>query len=596
VPAISPIVDVDVKAIERMLERAQPLLLPEDLALINGLADTLARVTKLVRARGSTIARLRRLFGLSGSEKTRDVVGPSETTGLATPAVEYRPGVGPAAVSTPSGDASNGAVTPPAADVGTPGAQATPDTAPTPPEKRKRKGHGRVAAADYLAAEHIPVPHESLRPGDPCQRCERGKLYELKQPAPILRIVGQAPLVATCWDCERLRCATCGNVSTARAPNEAQGEKYDETAVSMIAIVHYGAGMPFHRLDHLQRDLDTPLPASTQWDLVNEAVALVEPAYDELVRAAAQGKVLHNDDSYMRILELMGKRRAKLLASGQLPDPERTGLFTTAVVSIVPAIGAIALFFTGRKHAGENLALVLDKRAKNLPPPIQMGDALTRNRPEGHEVIDSNCIAHGRRKIVDEIDNYPVECRFLLERLALVYKCDDECKVRGDSDEERLLAHQTTSAPLMEEVRATMAAELAEKRVEPNSDLGVAFNYFLKRWEKFTLFLRKPGAPLDNNIAERALKMTIRHRKASLFYRSQRGAHVGDVFMTLIHTAELHHQNPSAYLTALQRNDKAVAEKPADWMPWNYRRTLADLNAEVRPVPAMPDAAIPLAA
>ena len=523
-------------------------------------------------------------------------MGPSETTGPAPPAVEPPPGVGPAAVSTPSGDASHGAVTPPAANVGPLGAPATQDTAPTPPEKRKRKGHGRVAAADYLAADHLAVPHEALHPGDPCLRCERGKLYGLKRPAPIVRIVGQPPLGATCWDCERLRCATCGFVYTARAPTEAQGEKYDETAISMIAIVHYGAGMPFHRLDHLQRDLDTPLPASTQWDLVNEGAALVEPAYDELVRTAAQGKVLHNDDSYMRILELMGKRRAKLLASGQLPDPERTGLFTTAVVSIVPAIGTIALFFTGRKHAGENLALVLDKRAKNLPPPIQMGDALTRNLPLGHQVIDSNCIAHGRRKIVDEIDNYPVECRFLLERFALVYKLDKECKVRGDSDEERLLAHQTTSAPLMEEVRAKMAAALAGKRIEPNSDLGLAFNYFLKRWPKFTLFLRKPGAPLDNNIAERALKLTIRHRKASLFYRSQRGAHVGDVFMTLIHTAELHHQNPSDYLTALQRNDKAVAEKPADWMPWNYRRTLADLKAEARRVPAMPDAAMPLAA
>jgi transposase len=593
-PTVSPIIDVDLKAIEGMLERAQLLLLPEDFGLIKGVVDTLARVTKLVRARGSTIARLRRLFGLSGSEKTRDVVGPSETTGPAPPAVEHAPGVGPAAEATLGGDASHGAVTPPAADVGPLGAQATPDTAPTPPEKRK--GHGRVAAADYLAAKHIPVPHESLHPGDPCRRCERGNVYSLQKPSPIVRLVGQPPLVATCWDCQRLRCAACGFIYAARAPNEAQGPKYDETAVSMIANVHYGAGMPFHRLDHLQRNLDTPLPASTQWDLVNEAVALVEPAYDELVRAAAQGKVLHNDDSYMRILALMGKRRAKLLASGELPDPERTGLFTTAVVSIVPAIGAIALFFTGRKHAGENLALVLDKRAKTLPPPIQMGDALTRNRPEGHEVIDSNCIAHGRRKIVDEIDNYPVECRFLLERFALVYKLDDECKVRGDSDEERLLAHQTTSAPLMEEVRARMAAELAEKRIEPNSDLGVAFNYFLKRWEKFTLFLRKPGAPLDNNIAERALKMTIRHRKASLFYRSQRGAHVGDVFMTLIHTAELHHQNPSEYLTALQRNHKAVAETPADWMPWNYRRTLADLKAEARLAMAMPEAILPLAA
>jgi len=595
VPTVSPIVDVDLKVIEGVLERAQPLLLAEDFDIIKGVVDTLVQVTKLVRKRGSTIARLRRLFGLSGSEKTRDVVGPPETTGPSSPAVEQAPGVEPVAAPTPGGDASNGDVTPPTADVGTLGAQATPDPEPTPPAKKKGKGHGRVAAADYLAAEHIHVPHESLQPGDPCPRCERGHVYHLK-PTPIVRIVGQAPLVAMCWDCERLRCGACGFLYTARAPQEAQGEKYDETAVSMIAIVHYGAGMPFHRLDHLQRDLDTPLPASTQWDLADEGADLVEPVRNELLRIAAQGKLMHNDDSYMRILELMGKRRAKLLVSGMLPDPERTGIFTTAVVCIVPDIGTIALFFTGRKHAGENLALVLDKRAKDLPPPIQMGDALSRNLPLGHEVIASNCLAHGRRKIVDEIDNYPVECRFIIERFALVYKLDDECKARGASDEERLLAHQTSSAPLMAEVRAYMAAELAEKRIESNSDLGQAFNYFLKRWDNFTLFLRKPGAPLDNNIAERALKMTIRHRKGSLFYRTQRGAHVGDVFMTLIHTAELHHQNPYDYLTALQRNYKAVAEKPADWMPWNYKHTLANLKAEARQAPAMPDASMPLAA
>lgn len=579
--AAPTVVDVDLKAIERMLERAQPLLLAEDFELIQGLVDTLVRVTKLVRERGSSINRLRRLFGLSGSEKFRDLVGSSEATGISRPDARM-PGDGPAPASESSGEIGK--------------LVETTDVEPAPSEKVKRKGHGRVAAVDYRAAQHIAVAHETLQAGDRCSRCARGNLYRLQRPAPILRIVGQPPLAATCWDCERLRCATCGVTYAARAPEEAQGPKYEETAISMMVILRYGAGMPFNRLEHLQRDLETPLPASTQWDFINEAVALIEPAYDELKRVAAQGHVLHNDDSYMRILEFMGKRRAKLVASGKLPDPERTGLFTTAIVSLVAGVGTIALFFTGRKHAGENLATVLEKRAKDLPTPIHMGDALTRNLPKGHDVIGSNCISHGRRKVVDEMGNYPIECRFLLERLALVYKIDDDCKTRGLSDPQRLLEHQTRSAPLMEEVRVRMTAELEEKRIEPNSDLGQAFNYFLKRWEKFTLFLRLPGAPLDNNIAERALKMTIRNRKASLFYRSQRGAHVGDVFMTLIHTAELHGENPFEYLTELQRNYKAVAEKPADWMPWNYRRTLADLKSELRQAPATPDATEHLAA
>jgi hypothetical protein len=352
--------------------------------------------------------------------------------------------------------------------------------------------------------------------------------------------------------------------------------------------------MPLNRLDHLQRDLKTPVPSSTQWDVVKERVELVRPVYDELVRLAAQGSVVHNDDSYMRILQFMGKRRAFLLKKGQLPDPERTGLFTTAIVSIAPERPAIALFFTGRKHAGENLADVLRKRAAELSPPIQMGDALTRNVPDGHKVIESNGLAHGRRKIVDEIENDPAACRYLLERLGLVYEVDETCRQEKLSDQERLSRHQRQSAPVMAEIRQWMQEQFDKKRIEPNSGLGQAFNYLLKRWDKFTLFLQKPGAPLDNNVCERALKMAIQHRNNSLFYRSTRGAQVGDVYMTLLHTAQLHGENPFDYLTALQRHEKAVAEKPGEWLPWTYKDTLARMGVnEVLPSSSHPQAPSP---
>jgi transposase len=88
-----------------------------------------------------------------------------------------------------------------------------------------------------------------------------------------------------------------------------------------------------------------------------------------------------------------------------------------------------------------------------------------------------------------------------------------------------------------------------------------------------------PGAPLDNNVCERILKKAILHRKNALFYRTLNGAHVGDVFMSLIHTAELNQIAPFEYLVALQRNAAAVAANPADWMPWDYKATLAQRNA-----------------
>jgi hypothetical protein len=135
----------------------------------------------------------------------------------------------------------------------------------------------------------------------------------------------------------------------------------------------------------------------------------------------------------------------------------------------------------------------------------------------------------------------------------------------------------------MEELHQWMTAQLKGKLIEPNSGLGKAFNYFLKRWSNFTLFLRVVGAPLDNNAAERALKMAIKHRKASLFYRSMRGARVGDIYMSLIYTARLHNVNAFEYLTELQRNYKQVAEHPEDWLPWNFRETLARSRGRTSP-------------
>ncbi len=113
--------------------------------------------------------------------------------------------------------------------------------------------------------------------------------------------------------------------------------------------------------------------------------------------------------------------------------------------------------------------------------------------------------------------------------------------------------------------------------------MGAAIAYMLTHWTKLTLFLRVPGAPLDNNLCERALKKVILHRKNALFYKSLAGARVGDVFMSLIHMAELNGIAPFEYLVALQRHHQEVALDPSDWLPWNYEATLAELQARASP-------------
>jgi transposase len=444
--------------------------------------------------------------------------------------------------------------------------------------RQKPPGHGRNGAAAYRGANKVKVAHAELQRGDQCPACDKGKVYLLPKPAVIVRIAGMAPLAATVYECEQFRCNLCGEVFPARPPPEVGDEKYDATAAAMIALLKYGAGVPFTRIEKLEQGFGIPLPASTQWEVVSRAAKLVAPAHEGLIDEAAQGDVVHNDDTSMKILELTEESRREILSSvGEEKDTDgRTGVFTSGIVATRQG-HRIALFFTGPKHAGENLSDVLRRRAADLQPPIQMCDALSRNEPGELRTVVSNCLAHGRRQFVDVVDDFPEECRFLLETLSEVYKNDALARERGLGPDERLRLHQEKSGPIMAGLETWLRAQIEEHKVEPNSGLGKAIAYMRKHWQRLTLFLRVAGAPLDNNVCERALKKAILHRKNALFYKTLNGARVGDIFMSLIHTAELKGVDPFAYLVALQRHHEDVAESPGDWMPWNYQATAASL-------------------
>ena len=441
----------------------------------------------------------------------------------------------------------------------------TPASPAAPPRPQGSPGHGRNGAQAFSGAQKVAIAHPQLTRGDSCPDCGRGKVYEQKEPQALVRIVGKAPLAATIYELQRLRCNACGQVFTAQEPEGVGPEKYDETAAAMIAQLKYGSGVPFNRLERMEELMGIPLPAATQWEVVAEAAELIKPAHDELIRQAAQGEVLHNDDTSMRVLRLERE-----------PSDQRTGVFTSGIVA-TDAGRKVALYFTGRQHAGENLADVLEQRAPELGVPIQMCDAASRNVPklsEGVEILVANCIAHGRRQFVEVAQSFPQECRYVLEALGRVYYHDAQARQQNLSAQERLQFHQQHSAPVMEELHGWLQAQLAQKKTEPNSALGKAINYLLRHWRGLTVFLRQPGSPIDNNLCEQVLKRAVLHRKNALFYRTLNGAEVGDLFMSLIHTCELNGANSFHYLTELQRHAPQVTANPADWMPWNYREML----------------------
>lgn len=437
-------------------------------------------------------------------------------------------------------------------------------------KKKKRKGGGRNGADDYPGLARCPVLHPNMKAGDPCPLCPKGCVNRYKA-SPIIRLKGQPPVGGVIYELERFRCNACQAIFTAPVPEKAGEEKYDVTVGSILALMKYGSGMPWYRLGKLQKSLGIPLPASTQWDITQETGDKIHPVYPELVRQAAQGDILLNDDTVMKVLELIKENRED--------NPERKGMFSSGVLSIKDEI-KIALFFTGRNHAGENLAKVLEKRHPDRAPPVQVSDALSRNVPKGHATIRGSCNDHGRRGFVDASSSFPEQCLYVIEALGQVYKNDETSKNEKMDAWERLRFHCRHSAPVMFELRLWLLEQFEEKKVEPNSALGHAISYMLNHWTRLTLFLWWPGVPLSSCLVEQAIKTLVLGRKNFLFYRTEHGAFMGDMFISIIHTCNLNGVNPFEYITALQVHSSDVFKNPSRWMPWNYEERIAEIAGD----------------
>jgi len=463
---------------EAFLAAVRPALSPEHFEFIQAMIEVFPRIKTLLEGKNISIARLRQMLFGASTEKTDTVCPPAQ-----------------------------------------PGAK--------PKDRdKKRRGHGRRPARSYTGARRQNVPHPRLQPGDPCPECEKGRLHRRAKPAPVVRVEAQPPVSATVYDKEVLRCNLCGKTFTAPTPPEAGESKYAPGVGVLVSLLRYGSGMPHYRLEKLQASLGVPLPAATQWELVAEVARLVQPVGDYLQWLAAQAPGVHNDDTTMRVGQLRQQIQGET-------DPERTGIFTSGILANLSE-HPIALFFTGRQHAGENLEDILSQRSGHLPPPWQMADGLSRNRPKSAPTLEGCCLSHGRRGFVEVAHDFPEEVRRVLESVREIYRFEA---------------------------------------------LGQAIGFMRRHWGPLTLFLREPGAPLDNNICEQSLKMAILHRKNSLGFKTHHGARVGDLFMSLIQTCRLNRLNPWTYLMALVHHPDQVRGSPEQWLPWNYQDALERAKA-----------------
>src|SRR5215475_4222269 len=426
-----------------------------------------------------------------------------------------------------------------------------------------KRGHGRNPISAYPGAKKVRCRHRELQSGHDCPDliCE-GRVYRVLRPHQFTQFTGQPAITVTIYEQEVMRCNDCGKEYEAPLPEGVIPKRYDETADTAMAIIKYGLATPYNRSAALQRDCGMPLSESVMSERCKAVSEALFPIYEEMRRQAADGKVFYGDDTPVRILELMKENKEK--------EPgERVGMQSSGIVVQTKEGAWIALYMSGRKHAGENLEELYEMRAPALEAPIQMGDALSSNWSGEKERIQAVCLAHARRKFWEIRSFYPNECGYVLERIGKVYQNEEATKEM--SPEVRLEYHRTQSGPIMEELREWMEREMAEKNVEPNSSLGKAIKYYLKNYPGLSAFLRHADAPLDNNPAERALKPAVMIRKNSYFYKTGRGADDGAIILSMSTSCRLNGANVWNWMVSVLKQSSEVSRNPVAFLPWIYK-------------------------
>jgi transposase len=566
IPKINP------SEVETLIEKIEQNTLSEqDKRKITRLLRTLLYVVGMLQEKKITLLRLKEMVFGKKSEKMKRGEGEKGAS-------KYGPGS-----QTQEGGTGDGSQTP---------KNEKPEGVEG--EKAQRKtGHGRRPASDYPGARKVHCRHQQLASGSRCPRQNCGGKIYWEKPHQFIQFTGQPAVQATQYEQEALRCRECGTVYEAPLSEGVSPKKWDETADASIAIERNAKYTPSHRTAVMQEMCGVSLPESVQSERCREVADVLEPIYEQMKKEAAQGKVFYIDDTPVRIMELVkenkerkeeekkekkeaeerkeeGKEKVKEKKKRKKKKKEeRVGVQTSGVVVELHSGAKVVLYFKGREHAGENIEEIYRLRDPGLPPPLQMSDALACNWCGERERVVCKCLVHARRKFVEVRRIYPEECNYVLKQIGEIYRNEKQTAVM--SDEERLAYHQQHSGPVMGELKRWMDEQVAEKKVEPNSSLGKAIDYFLQHYEGLSAYLRHAGAPIDNNESERILRPVVIIRKNSYGYKTKRGAKTAAIIQSVIQTCRLNGTNVWTYLVSVLRRSAEVREKPEEFLPWNYK-------------------------
>ena len=452
-------------------------------------------------------------------------------------------------------------------------------------EKKGRDEHGRRGKADFPNALQRFFAHPDFDgPGCRCPDCLESRVFLMGAVGGGIRFTGQSNLYTTGLNYEIWRCGGCGSHFPAPlAPdikNDGGTSRVGYSAAATIAVQKYLFGTPWARQERIGAMLDVEMPATTQCEQSFRVAKAALPVYERLFIEAALAYLFFTDDTGNKILGVKLEVKVRRTTGKSVV---RTGIHTACVVAVLPDGREIVLYKTAIIHAGELLDEVLVHRKKGLPPPFHMSDGHVANPPTECRVISGECNSHARQKIKEKQTSWQMVWKYVKSVYEHVYGIEDKAKEQKLNPQDRMMLHRRESLPKMREMFTWMQKLLNDQVVDPNSELGKTFEYFLIREKGLTAFCFYPGFPIDNNRCESAQKLVALHRKNAEYFRSLRGACAGDVIMSLGATMQRCGGNIHEYLVVLQRYEEEVAKRPEDFLPWNYRETVKKLEAAAPP-------------
>lgn len=447
------------------------------------------------------------------------------------------------------------------------------------PPKRKHPKRGNAEFQPVASHVHF---HKNLEPGDQCPECLQGRVYPFREKViPVL--IGRSPLAYEEHRLQTLRCNACGTLFEPKLPKEIPWTGNSKpSAQAVLTLLHYKIGVPFASIAALQKMFHQDVSPAQLWDAVEKSGQVLEPIYHELEKQAANSRLFYTDDTTARVLSHYAINKKNREKRRRRKDPQdRVGTYSSLIIGCTPDAHEIYLFSHGRKYAGENLSDLLSNRDGTLKAPIQMKDASTMNVPADAAVIEAKCNAHAIRKFKDLKEIYPKWCGEVLRKYAEVNKIDQMLLEKGVNGRERLAHHKKYSLPLMNEIKEYLTNLINDKVVEPNSTLGEAIAYFRSHYKELTAFCHIEAAPFDNNKSERGLKMIIRRRKISMFYKTEHGAEVAGMHQSVLFTAQEAGVNVLTYLQTILENLEEVRKNPSGFLPWTFQKNMEGIKVDL---------------